>query len=143
MLRSGLLAVLVLALGLVPVWAHPGFGDDHPHNESEVITPPQPVYPSFALFFGLNGYCEVGFDLQNYTSVRVTSVSCTSKGFCFAAERAVKAASFRVIDVPGAPNPGERKNIVYPMVFKMHGSKKEPAPSEATPLKPCVEYPVS
>lgn len=112
-------------------------------NALKVIRPPYPAYPKVAEFFSLNGYCEVRFDIDFYDSVQVRDVSCTSKVFCYAAERGVKNAAFEVVDVATDDRPGTARNIVYPLVFVMYGSKRQPAPSDATPLVPCVEYPVS
>jgi len=93
--------------------------DDGPANDVEVIMPPAPDYPLLANLFGIEGYCEVRFNLiAGGKYVHVETAACTHPIFCEEAQNAIIRAQFRVIDVPGAKYPGERRNIVYPLSFQ-------------------------
>ncbi|HPF21837.1 MAG: energy transducer TonB [Hyphomonas sp.] len=108
-----------LALAASATLAETPAEKDYPSNDLEIIRPPQPSYPSLAALFGLEGMCEVRFDLLAGGSViNVREVTCTHPVFCDAARRGVQDAELRVIDVPGAKYSGERDNIVYPLYFQ-------------------------
>ncbi|MAK60577.1 MAG: hypothetical protein CMK09_06335 [Ponticaulis sp.] len=91
-----------------------------PENDVDVIVPPRPEYPGTAAFFGLQGKCEVRFDLLQYGQfVDVKSVSCTNLVFCKSSSQAVRGTQFKVVDVPATSIPGERHNIVYPIAYNL------------------------
>lgn len=52
-----------LALAASATLAETPAEKDYPSNDLEIIRPPQPSYPSLAALFGLEGMCEVRFDL--------------------------------------------------------------------------------
>lgn len=116
MLRPILLSVFVTALSAFG-WAHNG-DDDHPSNDVDILEPPAPEYPELAAQLGVLGRCEVMFDLFDYgNTIQVTDAKCTSTLFCVSAERAIKGMKLKVVNVEGAPDPGERQNVVYPLKY--------------------------
>jgi len=108
-------------------------GRMHPANDVKILVPPAPEFPQIAARYGLEGKCEVLFDLTaGGEEINVRDAACTHPLFCKAARTAVEQASFRVIDVPGVIRPGERKNIILPIEFLF-----EPEAHEWTAVVPC------
>ena len=136
MLRWMAVMAFAAALWTGLAGAEPVAVDDegYPANDLEILQPPQPEYPGVAAFFGLEGMCEVRFDLLAGGSVvSVREVACTLPVFCAAARKGVMRTKARVIDVPGARSPGERTNIVYPLKFQM-----SPGERDWKTTKPCT-----
>ncbi|MEE2920777.1 MAG: hypothetical protein VYC38_03360 [Pseudomonadota bacterium] len=121
MVRHAVCLVAVIALtGAVGRAAGDEGTDDVPSNDVEVVQPPTPEYPGIAAFAGLEGYCEVEFSLFDYgNTLSIEGLSCSHLIFCKSASDGMKAARFRITDVPGAPFPGARDSIVYPVEFAM------------------------
>ena len=108
-------------------------GKQHPSNDVETLVQPMPEFPQMAAYFGLEGMCQVLFDLRaGGEEIVVREAACTHPLFCKAARQAVEQARFRVIDVPGVKQPGERKNIILPLEFLF-----EPADHAWTAVVPC------
>ena len=118
--------ILTFALSLSAA-AH----DVGPPNDVQVITPPKPDYPVIAAYMELRGDCDVTFALHDYGATKIIrDVSCTNLIFCMAAEEAVRRSKMKVIDVPGTEQPGERINIIYPMVFYMEHHSEDWTPGK-------------
>lgn len=117
MLKTLFALILLGATSLAPgAFAHPG----HPSNEVDVIESPRPQYPFLAATFGMEGLCEVNFNLRNYgETLEIVEVLCSNPAFCQSSERAVKGAIFRIIDVDGADVPGQRTDIIYPITYQL------------------------
>ena len=110
--------------------------DGGPPNDVEILQPPRPIYPSLAGIFGIEGMCEVRFNLFGGGAiVEIDEVACTHPVFCDAARDGVRQAEFQVIDSPGTKRPGELNNLVYPLEFKLfpgerHWSQGMPCTSD-------------
>ncbi|MEZ6002483.1 energy transducer TonB [Hyphomonas sp.] len=98
---------------------------DDVSNDVEIIEPPRPLYPFLAEVLGIEGMCEVRFNLlAGGVLVEIEEIACTHPVFCSAARDSVRQAKFRVIDLPGSKHPGQRNNLVYPMEFKFDDSER-------------------
>jgi len=102
--------------------AHEGYFDDHASNDVEIVQPPIAQFPLLPSLFGIQAKCEVEFDLHGCGAAKeFGDTRCTHLAFCDEARRAVDRSKLRVVDVPGAPNPGSRLKMVYPFVFALEG----------------------
>lgn len=111
--------VIVLALLALPFMAVAE--PDFPTNKTEVLEPPQPVFPMVAAMLGVSGYCEVRFSVRDYGStVKIEDAACTMPIFCDAAIDAIQKTKLKITDVEGAKYPGRRDNIMYPMNFMLN-----------------------
>ena len=121
--------MLAVAAGLAI--AEPAEEEEGPSNSVEILQAPQPLYPMTAAILGIEGRCEVRFNLLGGgTIVDIDEIACTHPIFCGVSRDAVRNARFRVIDVPGAAYSGERENIVYPLEFKMSEHEVDWPPGE-------------
>ncbi len=104
-----------------------------PDGEAEPLHQPVPDYPFIATLFGVSAYCEVtfGVDEEGYTFGLYPS--CTNFLFCNAARRAINEVRFKPKYENGRPE--VRTNIVYPLVFVMHG--QSPDDIDRSRLSPC------
>lgn len=138
MKRIVCLGALLLASAL-----HPGgLAQEGVSNAVTVLTPPSPIYPRFAIEMGIEGKCEIEFDLLEYGRlIVIRQVSCSSQVFCSTSSKAILESQFQVVDVKGTEIPGERWNIVYPISFcvSTNGLKDRVNP----PLQLCVDELVS
>lgn len=82
-----------------------------------IIRPPVPSYPSIAASRGLEGDCEVRFDVDSRGRPYNVNATCSDAIFKRSAERAVARAEFapRIVD----DQPVERRNVVYPLAFNL------------------------
>ena len=86
-------------------------------RDAQPIRPPVPSYPTRAAERGIEGECEVRFDVDTRGKPYNISASCTDSGFTREAERAVGRVEFAPKIVKGKP--AERKNVVYPISFTL------------------------
>ncbi|MEM1037139.1 MAG: TonB family protein [Pseudomonadota bacterium] len=84
---------------------------------AEPLRPPVPDYPIRALDRGIEGACDVHFDLTPKGKPFNVKANCTDRVFVSAAERAVKRSEFMPSIKDGTPV--ERRNVVYPLQFKI------------------------
>lgn len=82
-----------------------------------VIRPPVPAYPTGAASRGLEGSCEVRFDVDSRGRPYNVNAVCSDEVFRRSAERAVARAEFapRIVDDQAV----ERRNVVYPLAFNL------------------------
>lgn len=86
-------------------------------REAEPIRPPVPVYPQTAARRGLEGICEVHFDVDVRGRPYNIQADCSDRIFAQEAERAVTRVQFVPKIVRGRP--AERQNVVYPLEFRL------------------------
>ena len=86
-------------------------------RDAQPIRPPVPSYPTRAAERGIEGECEVRFDVDTRGKPYNISASCTDSVFTREAERAVGRVEFAPKIVKGKP--AERKNVVYPISFTL------------------------
>ena len=101
--------------------------------EAEILVPPKPEYPRFALWFGLEGYCEDRFAIDEEGHPFAVEPFCTRRNFCFQAKRSIIHAKFKPKMVGGVP--AFRTKVYYPLEFVIAGSdydsQMDPRPLEA------------
>ncbi len=81
------------------------------------IRPPVPVYPTSAITQGLEGVCEVRFDVSPEGKPFNVAASCSDAVFVSSAERAMRGVEFAPEIRDGQRV--ERRNVVYPLVYAM------------------------
>jgi outer membrane biosynthesis protein TonB len=108
--------------------------------EAEILVPPKPEYPRFALWFGWEGYCEVRFAIDEEGHPFAVEPSCTLRNFCFQAKRSIIDAKFKPKMVDGVAV--VRTKMYYPLEFVIAGSDYD-SQFDPRPLKPCEERAVS
>ena len=86
-------------------------------RDAQPIRPPVPTYPQRAAERGIEGSCDVRFDVDTRGRPYNVSASCTDSIFKREAERAVNRVEFAPKIVRGQP--AERKNVVYPLEFQL------------------------
>ncbi|WP_300376964.1 energy transducer TonB [Henriciella sp.] len=86
-------------------------------RDAQPIRPPVPTYPSRAAERGIEGTCDVRFDVDTRGRPYNIEASCTDSVFRREAERAVSRVEFAPKIVRGQP--AERKNVVYPLEFQL------------------------
>lgn len=86
-------------------------------RDAQPIRPPTPSYPQRAAERGIEGSCEVRFDVDTRGRPYNISASCTDSIFKSEAERAVSKVEFAPKIVRGKA--AERRNVVYPLEFKL------------------------
>lgn len=86
-------------------------------RDAQPIRPPVPTYPSRAAERGIEGTCEVRFDVDTRGRPYNISASCSDSVFKREAERAVSRVEFAPKIVRGQP--AERRNVVYPLEFQL------------------------
>jgi periplasmic protein TonB len=86
-----------------------------PDREIQPIRPPVPVYPRAALERGLEGRCEVRFDVDPRGKPYNVTADCTDSVFTRSAEAAMRKVEF----APELRNgqPMARRNVVYPLDY--------------------------
>lgn len=90
---------------------------EYPDRDAQPIQPPIPMYPVRAAERGIEGKCEVHFDVDNTGVPYNIDARCTDPVFEREAERAVSKAKY----APKIVNdmPVERKGVVYPIQFRL------------------------
>lgn len=86
-------------------------------RDAQPIRPPQPSYPQRAAERGIEGSCDVRFDVDTRGRPYNITASCTDNIFRREAERAVARVEFAPKIIRGQA--AERKNVVYPLVFQL------------------------
>ena len=86
-------------------------------RDAQPIRPPTPSYPQRAAERGTEGSCEVRFDVDTRGRPYNITATCTDNVFKREAERAVSKAEFAPKIIRGQA--AERKNVVYPLEFKL------------------------
>lgn len=86
-------------------------------RDAQPIRPPTPSYPSRAQERGLEGSCDVRFDVDTRGRPYNISATCSDSVFTREAERAVSRVEFAPKIIRGKA--AERRNVVYPLEFKM------------------------
>lgn len=86
-------------------------------RDAQPIRPPIPVYPTRAAERGIEGDCEVRFDVDTRGKPYNIDATCTDSVFKREAERAVSKVEFAPKIVRGKP--AERRNVVYPISFTL------------------------
>ena len=70
-----------------------------------------------AAMFGIQGYCEVTFSVDEGGYPFSLSTSCTQPVFCYQSKRAISRVRFAPKIVGGQALP--RFNVVYPLEYRM------------------------
>jgi protein TonB len=86
-------------------------------RDAQPIRPPIPQYPRRAAERGIEGRCDVRFDVNPQGRPYNVAATCTDSVFEDEAIRAVSRAEFAPKIVRGKA--AERRNVVYPLVFKL------------------------
>jgi len=86
-------------------------------RDAQPIRPPVPTYPQRAAERGIEGSCEVRFDVDTRGKPYNIQASCSDSVFVREAERAVGRVEFAPKIVRGKA--AERRNVVYPLEFKL------------------------
>lgn len=86
-------------------------------RDAQPIRPPVPQYPTRAAERGIEGSCDVRFDVDTRGRPYNITAQCTNDVFRRAAERAVERVEFAPKIVRGQA--AERRNVVYPLVFQL------------------------
>ena len=86
-------------------------------RDAQPIRPPTPSYPQPAAERGTEGSCEVRFDVDTRGRPYNITATCTDNVFKREAERAVSKVEFAPKIIRGQA--AERKNVVYPLEFKL------------------------
>jgi protein TonB len=86
-------------------------------RDAQPIRPPMPTYPQRAAERGTEGSCEVRFNVDTRGRPYDIVATCTDSVFTREAERAVSKVEFAPKIIRGKA--AERKNVVYPLEFKM------------------------
>ncbi|MEZ6002136.1 TonB family protein [Hyphomonas sp.] len=86
-------------------------------RDAQPIRPPVPTYPQRAAERGIEGSCEVRFDVDTRGKPYNIQASCSDSLFVREAERAVGRVEFAPKIVRGKA--AERRNVVYPLEFKL------------------------
>jgi len=88
-------------------------------RDAQPIRPPVPTYPQRAAERGIEGSCDVRFDVDTRGRPYNVEANCTDSVFKREAERAVNRVEFAPKIVRGQP--AERRNVVYPLEFQLDG----------------------
>ena len=86
-------------------------------RDAQPIRPPVPTYPSRAAERGIEGSCEVRFDVDTRGKPKNIVADCTDRLFVREAERAVEKVEFAPKIIKGKAV--ERANVVYPIDFNL------------------------
>ena len=86
-------------------------------RDAQPIRPPVVSYPSRAAERGIEGSCEVRFDVDERGKPYNVSAECTDSVFVREAERAVGNVEFAPKIIKGKP--ARRSNVVYPISFNL------------------------
>lgn len=88
-------------------------------RDAQPIRPPVPTYPTRAAERGIEGTCEVRFDVDTRGRPYNVQATCSDSVFKREAERAVSRVEFAPKIVRGQA--AERRNVVYPLEFRLDG----------------------
>ena len=88
-------------------------------RDAQPIRPPVPTYPQRAAERGIEGTCDVRFDVDTRGRPYNVTATCSDRAFKREAERAVQRVEFAPKIVRGQP--AERRNVVYPLEFRLDG----------------------
>ena len=86
-------------------------------RDAQPIRPPVPTYPSRAAERGIEGSCDVRFDVDTRGEPYNVTADCTDRVFKREAERAVSRVEFAPKIIRGQA--AERRNVVYPLEFTL------------------------
>lgn len=86
-------------------------------RDAQPIRPPTPSYPQRAAERGIEGSCDVRFDVDTRGRPYNISATCSDSIFTREAERAVSRVEFAPKIIRGKA--AERRNVVYPLEFKL------------------------
>ena len=86
-------------------------------RDAQPIRPPTPSFPQRAAERGIEGSCDVRFDVDTRGRPYNVQANCTNDMFKREAERAVSRVEFAPKIIRGKA--AERKNVVYPLEFKL------------------------
>lgn len=86
-------------------------------RDAQPIRPPAPSYPQRAAERGVEGSCDVRFDVDTRGRPYNVSATCTDNIFKREAERAVNRVEFAPKIIRGQA--AERRNVVYPLEFTL------------------------
>ncbi|MAP94652.1 MAG: energy transducer TonB [Ponticaulis sp.] len=86
-------------------------------RDAQPIRPPIVSYPTRAAERGIEGECEVRFDVDERGRPYNVSANCTNSVFTREAERAVSNVEFAPKIIKGQP--ARRSNVVYPISFNL------------------------
>jgi protein TonB len=86
-------------------------------RDAQPVRPPVPSYPTRAAERGIEGSCEVRFDVDVRGRPYNVEASCTDSVFRREAVRAVSRVEFAPKIVRGQA--AERRNVVYPLEFRL------------------------
>ncbi len=86
-------------------------------RDAQPIRPPTPTFPQRAAERGISGTCDVRFDVDTRGKPYNIKATCSSDMFTQEAERSVSRVEFAPKVIRGKP--AERKNVVYPLEFKL------------------------
>lgn len=88
-------------------------------RDAQPVSPPTPVYPTRAAQQGIEGSCEVRFDVSVRGEPFNVQAVCTDTVFARSAEQAVSRVRFAPKIVRGQA--AERRNVVYPIQYNLDG----------------------
>lgn len=88
-------------------------------RDAQPIRPPIPTYPNRAAERGIEGDCQVRFNVDVRGRPYDVVADCSDRIFKREAERAVSRVEFAPKIVAGEAR--ERRNVVYPLVFNLDG----------------------
>ncbi len=88
-------------------------------RDAQPIRPPVPTYPNRAAERGIEGSCDVRFDVDTRGRPYNVEADCTDNVFRREAVRAVSRVEFAPKIIRGQA--AERRNVVYPLEFKLDG----------------------
>lgn len=86
-------------------------------RDAQPIRPPTPSYPQRAAERGIEGSCEVRFDVDTRGRPYNVQADCSDSVFKREAERAVSKVEFAPKIIRGKA--AERRNVVYPLEFTL------------------------
>jgi protein TonB len=86
-------------------------------RDAQPVRPPVPSYPTRAAERGIEGSCEVRFDVDVRGRPYNVEADCSDSVFRREAVRAVSRVEFAPKIVRGQP--AERRNVVYPLEFRL------------------------
>lgn len=88
-------------------------------RKAQPIRPPSPTYPTRAAERGIEGNCNVKFDVDSRGRPFNIVAECTDQVFKREAERSVGKVEFAPKIVRGKPV--ERRNVIFPIQFGLDG----------------------
>jgi len=87
-------------------------------RDAQPIRPPIPTYPTRAAERGIEGSCDVKFDVDTRGKPKNIVATCTDSVFKREAEKAVSKVEFAPKIIRGKA--AERRNVVYPIEFGLN-----------------------